>query len=640
MLTGNVILIGRSHVGKTTVGRALAAELGVKHVTASSWVRARARPDAPREVLTGMSRELLREQPTVCTDTLQAMHRIDQGGMVLEGFRNPFDFARVYRPERDRLVFLTLAGAPEGDSFDDGVAVIEAMQGWAVAQGIPRCASIHLHLAGLDGPTVDTACPRDVEDGTRVTVGSVQQAVTWLWAWVYREIHSTVDVEAQAKSGLVNVDLPAFPVLVRDSLLFSDPTLTTWTKARAVGIASYPGHTPTFTVLTDDGAVFSYVPAHHLRTKPLAEGDEELTLAQLVYHNCPAAEVTVVSHEVLSSLPVQVFERKSQTWHAGKYVATLDWYTDNLLMHLVCLDQGQVALVPSHKVLFGKTKSVLPLYRKMRGSWILAQEDVAREAAAHEDDADPHAPGRPAGGGLRPYPGPAPGVPGWCMPRGNPHQQVFMGTFSLAPSVTHVIGSDEAGYGTLAGDLIVVGVLVQAGWTGGPIHLADSKTLSPKKIQIVARELAAVVPYAIISYDPETIDRRGVGVCLKEGHRVVHGRLRAHLHTQPPTEDREIGHIADGNLALQDSGIVSVPKADSTLHAVMAASILAKGEQLRRMDDHAKTYSGYDFEQHHGYPTPLHLKRLDSLGPCPVHRMSYAPVKAAAVAFDSRKAGA
>jgi ribonuclease HII len=71
-----------------------------------------------------------------------------------------------------------------------------------------------------------------------------------------------------------------------------------------------------------------------------------------------------------------------------------------------------------------------------------------------------------------------------------------------------------------------------------------------------------------------------------------------------------------------------VVKGDARVTAIGAASILAKVTRDREMVEMDKLYPGYGFAGHKGYPTKVHMEALDKLGPCPIHRTSYGPVKA------------
>ena len=67
-------------------------------------------------------------------------------------------------------------------------------------------------------------------------------------------------------------------------------------------------------------------------------------------------------------------------------------------------------------------------------------------------------------------------------------------------------------------------------------------------------------------------------------------------------------------------------KGDSISYSIAAASVIAKVTRDRLMVDLAMKYPHYGFEQHKGYPTPVHLAALREHGPCPIHRRSFAPV--------------
>ncbi len=72
----------------------------------------------------------------------------------------------------------------------------------------------------------------------------------------------------------------------------------------------------------------------------------------------------------------------------------------------------------------------------------------------------------------------------------------------------------------------------------------------------------------------------------------------------------------------------AVVKGDSRVAAISAASILAKVTRDREMVVLDKQYPGYGFADHKGYPTKVHMDALEKLGVTPIHRTSYAPVKA------------
>jgi ribonuclease HII len=192
-----------------------------------------------------------------------------------------------------------------------------------------------------------------------------------------------------------------------------------------------------------------------------------------------------------------------------------------------------------------------------------------------------------------------------------------------APAIasgSRVAGVDEAGRGPLAGPVVVAAVILDP---ARPIAgLADSKQLSAaRREQLEPQILAFALAFAIVEVDAETIDRINILQATLQGMRLA---LDA-LSTAP-------GHaLIDGNrlpreLRCEATAIVG---GDATVAAISAASILAKAHRDRLMRAFDATHPGYGFAAHMGYPTPAHLVALKALGPCPIHRRSFAPVSAA-----------
>lgn len=182
-----------------------------------------------------------------------------------------------------------------------------------------------------------------------------------------------------------------------------------------------------------------------------------------------------------------------------------------------------------------------------------------------------------------------------------------------------VAGSDEVGYGALAGPLLVCAVLAPAGWSHP--GLADSKKLTQARREELSSELHALKEANLITFhfaqvQPARIDELGVGTVLRRAHCLAHEAVTRGLG------DRVLS-IADGNMDLPGDRIVSIPKADTFIPQVMAASILAKVRRDAFMRDLAVAFEGYGFETNMGYGTPAHFEALRSLGPCPFHRLSY-----------------
>lgn len=181
----------------------------------------------------------------------------------------------------------------------------------------------------------------------------------------------------------------------------------------------------------------------------------------------------------------------------------------------------------------------------------------------------------------------------------------------------YVIGSDECGYGSWAGPLYVCAFVAPEGWTVA--GLADSKKLSEKQRHDVYTRLD-LTNAELIAVEAETIDRFGLGHCL----------VRAHTQAITRLVDRGYAGariVVDGTLRLPIAEAESIPKADTTIPAVMAASIIAKCNRDHLMREHHRRYPEYGFASHVGYGTPEHMAALRAYGPCPLHRLSYKPLK-------------
>jgi len=179
-------------------------------------------------------------------------------------------------------------------------------------------------------------------------------------------------------------------------------------------------------------------------------------------------------------------------------------------------------------------------------------------------------------------------------------------------------GCDEVGRGPLAGDVVAAAVILDP---AQPISgLDDSKKLSEKKReQLFAEIQQKALSWCIARASVVEIDRLNIlQASLLAMTRAVQG-----LHIQPE-------HVlVDGNkLPKWPYSAEAVVKGDSRVAAISAASILAKVTRDREMILLDKTYPGYGFAEHKGYPTKVHLDALDKLGITPIHRSSYGPVKA------------
>lgn len=181
-----------------------------------------------------------------------------------------------------------------------------------------------------------------------------------------------------------------------------------------------------------------------------------------------------------------------------------------------------------------------------------------------------------------------------------------------------VAGIDEAGRGPLAGPVVVAAVILDPGPTIA--GLGDSKALKAAQREALAPLIRAqALAWSVIIVDAAEIDRINIF------QATMAGMTRAVLTLSiTPTKVLIDGNKVPKDLLLPARAIV---KGDATEPCISAASILAKTTRDALMRDYDLHYSGYGFAQHFGYPTPAHLQCLRQLGPCPIHRRSYAPVR-------------
>lgn len=183
-----------------------------------------------------------------------------------------------------------------------------------------------------------------------------------------------------------------------------------------------------------------------------------------------------------------------------------------------------------------------------------------------------------------------------------------------------VAGADEAGRGCLAGPLVVAAVSLDysrpvAGRLKG---VTDSKALSPAtRESLYDRILAHALAVAIVAVSSETIDRRG----LHRSNLAALGEALRRLRGQYDLAFVDGFDLPDDDLVC--SGLVG---GDGRSAAVAAASIVAKVTRDRLMRTLDTRYPGYGFAVHVGYATRAHRAALDRLGPCSIHRRSFAGV--------------
>ncbi|HSM69240.1 MAG TPA: ribonuclease HII [Xanthomonadales bacterium] len=181
-----------------------------------------------------------------------------------------------------------------------------------------------------------------------------------------------------------------------------------------------------------------------------------------------------------------------------------------------------------------------------------------------------------------------------------------------------VAGVDEAGRGPLAGPVVVAAVILPA--RHSLAGLDDSKRLSRVRREVLFDEIRhQATCWAIETVDVEEIDRLNILRATLTGMQ----RAVLALHPAPGLT------LVDGNRAPELACEVrTIIEGDHWVPAISAASILAKVTRDALMQDWHDAYPQYGFDHNKGYPTPEHLECLRKFGPCPIHRRSFAPVRA------------
>jgi ribonuclease HII len=185
--------------------------------------------------------------------------------------------------------------------------------------------------------------------------------------------------------------------------------------------------------------------------------------------------------------------------------------------------------------------------------------------------------------------------------------------------VRHVAGVDEVGMGPLAGPVVAAAVVFPPGFK--PDGIADSKVLRASVREDLDREIrrrALAIGIAIV--EPDEIDRLNI---YQAGLRALRCAVEA-LSIVPGfvlVDGREIP-----DLPIPQS---AYPKGDSFVCSIAAASIVAKVHRDGIMRELDARYPGYGFARHMGYSTRAHFAAIREQGPSPIHRRSFAPVRAA-----------
>jgi len=180
-----------------------------------------------------------------------------------------------------------------------------------------------------------------------------------------------------------------------------------------------------------------------------------------------------------------------------------------------------------------------------------------------------------------------------------------------------VAGIDEAGRGPLAGPVVVAACILEPSHI--PSGLNDSKKLTAAKREALYEQILATSHASIVSVSAQTIDAINIRAATLQGMaQAVRG-----LAVQPAYALIDGRDVPPG-LPCPGEALI---KGEARSVSIAAASILAKVTRDRLMARAAEFWPGYGFERHMGYGTEAHLDAIKRLGPCPIHRLSFAPLK-------------
>lgn len=193
-----------------------------------------------------------------------------------------------------------------------------------------------------------------------------------------------------------------------------------------------------------------------------------------------------------------------------------------------------------------------------------------------------------------------------------------------------IAGVDEAGRGPLAGPVAAAAVILDPTLTGEEPWLTaidDSKRLTKRRrtesAELIRRNALA---HAVERVDPQDIDRVGIG------RAVIQAMLAAVARLDPAPDAMLSDWVPFKDFPLPYQTVV---KGDGKSLSIAAASILAKVYRDELMVEADQQYPGYGFGRHKGYATRAHLDSLARLGPSPIHRRSFSPLRQVRLLSDA-----
>ena len=179
-----------------------------------------------------------------------------------------------------------------------------------------------------------------------------------------------------------------------------------------------------------------------------------------------------------------------------------------------------------------------------------------------------------------------------------------------------IAGVDEAGRGSLFGPVVAAAVVLNP--RRRIVGLDDSKKLAPdRRTELAARIREHALAWAVAEVDASRIDAWNIYQASRQAMLAAIGGIR-------PAPDYLLVDAMELPLPLEQKSLIH---GDARSVSIAAASILAKVERDRLMDEFDELYPQYGLAQNRGYGTPDHLEALRRWGPSRLHRFSFAPVR-------------
>jgi len=179
-----------------------------------------------------------------------------------------------------------------------------------------------------------------------------------------------------------------------------------------------------------------------------------------------------------------------------------------------------------------------------------------------------------------------------------------------------IAGADEVGRGSLFGAVVAGAVILSP---DAPIRgLNDSKQIEPDRREVLAERIRErAVSWAVAAVDALTIDR----INIYEASRLA---MKNAVRQLNPAADYVLVDAVGLDIPVPQQPLI---QGDERCHAIAAASILAKVYRDQMMREWDKFYPEYGLANHKGYHAPEHMAAIRRLGPTPLHRFSFEPVR-------------